>query len=178
MRAPLALLATLLTAAALAPTAGGHVGTAIEVEAREAEACLDTDVCLELVRLPPDLGPGHETALSLRVHANATDTYRASAASLELADPDREATPDSAAVATTPAVEPGGEARVNMTTPEAPQLYLWLPDDDHEARGGWERLPLTAQADDARQPADSLGAASLLPLALAAIAIRRARRRG
>lgn len=180
MRAPLALLATLLIAATLAPTVGAHVGTAIEVEAREAGACLDSDVCLELVRLPPDLEPGHETALSLRVHANASDTYRAAATAIEQADPDREATPHSVAVATTPAVEPGGEARVNLTTPEAPALYLWLVDDDHEARGGWERLPLDPQAagDDGRQPAASLGAASLVPLALAAVAIGRARRRG
>lgn len=171
------LAGLLLAVLVLAPTAGAHPGAEIELEAREGDRCLDRPLCLELVSLPPDLAPGHATVLELRVHANASSAYRAAFTTLEQADTDREATPSSAALATTPVGEPGETVQVDLTVPEASHGYVWLPGDDHEARGGWETFPLGMRTDgDDDRPAPGPGVPSAIVAALAGLCLRERRR--
>jgi hypothetical protein len=139
----------LIVVAAIAPQAQAHAGAAIAVEAREEPHCVETQVCVELVSIPPDLEPGHETALALRVHPNASQAYEAGIAHVSAADAEDRRTPRSAAIALTPAAASGQTTRVNLTVPETGELYVWLPGDDHEARGGWETLPLAVQPENA-----------------------------
>jgi hypothetical protein len=167
--APAAVLLALLV---LAPAASAHADVGIELQAREDEDCLDGERCLELVALPPDLEPGHGTALQLTVHPNASQAYRVALTGIGEADPAREATPVSAAVAVTPRADPGETVQVNLTTPSAEAGYAWLPDEDHEAAGGWETVPLGASSSESTSRDDTpLGlAAGTLALVAAAIA--------
>ncbi|PSG96161.1 hypothetical protein BRD56_12335 [Thermoplasmatales archaeon SW_10_69_26] len=157
------------------PAAEAHAGAAIEVEAREGEGCVADPVCLELAALPVDLEPGHATALEVRVHDNASTSYRVAVTSLAEADPDREATPLDAAVAVTDRIAPGEEDRVNLTLPDAAEGYLWLPDGDQESRGGWEEVPIDPQAAQQadQRPSPGLGALAGVAVALAGGAARR-----
>lgn len=166
----LVLAAVLLAAPILVPSAGAHSAAAIELEVREREACLQGSVCLELVSLPPDLEPGHDTAFELRVHPNASRAYAASLTTADEADPDREATPEEAAIVTTPSAEPGERARANFTAPQASQLYAWLPGGEKEANGGWETLPLGVQGQQPSGDQDAIPAGGLAAVLASAMA--------
>lgn len=161
------------------PSAGAHAGAAIELEAREGEACVNQPVCLELVSLPPDLEPGHRTGLELRVHPEATGDYGLAVAAVENADPDRRNTSTADALARLDPVGPGQTARGNLTTPDAAHVYAWLPGGDHEQRGGHELVPLGGQTDDgppAREDASVGPTGTVLALLGASMAAwRRAR---
>lgn len=159
------------------PSAAAHADVGIELEAREGEHCTGTEVCLELVAVPPDLEPGHETVLELAVHPDANRSYRAALTTAEQADPDREATPASAAIAATPEAEPGQTVQVNLTSPDAAEGYAWLPGGDNEARGGWETFPLGAQISGEGEPANTPLGAGPLALALAGAALGLTQRR-
>lgn len=163
------LASTALLALVLASTgAQAHAGEALAFQAREGDACLADPVCLELAGFPPDLAPGHDTAFELQVHPDASTSYEAALAAAPDADPDHEATPRSAAIAVVGPVEPGETASLNLTLPEADAVYVWLPGDDHEARGGWETVPI--RDEQAGEPTTSRQAPAPGALVLASIA--------
>lgn len=173
--APLAVLTALCLASLLAPAAVGHPGAAIVLEAREQEACIEGPVCLELASIPFDLAPGHETALELRTHAEASQGYAASVTTLDRADRDHRDTPASEAIVTTPEAAPGGSARVNLTVPQASQLYVWLADEGAEAEGGWERVPVDIEAaadgEASQRSAPGVGVAGVLTALAGTVAV-------
>lgn len=160
-RAPFILLAVLLT---ISPSIAAHGSDALELIARDGEDCLGAaEVCLEVFSIPPDLEPGHATVLELRNHANSSTSFTAALTVPDQADPDREATPASAAIATTGSVEPGERGHVNLTLPDTSHAYAWLTGEDTETRGGWEMVPLSLDAQD--PSSDEARAAPSLPLA-------------
>lgn len=167
----------LLAALLLTPSTTAHEDAPIGLEAREGDNCLESELCLELVSLPPDLEPGHATSLQLRVHPNASQAYTAAITTLDEADPDREDTPTSTALATTPAAEPGQTVHVNLTGPQASHAYVWLTEADHEARGGWETFPLGMQnADGSEGERSADGVTTAAAFAIASLVARRQRR--
>lgn len=175
--AALAILGLVLVVASAG--AHAHAGAAVAVEAREDEACIADPVCLELVGLPADREPGHASALELQVHPNASRSYEAALAPGPEADPDREATPRSAAVAVVGPVEPGERARLNLTLPDTAEAYVWLPDGDHEAQGGWEIVPLASQSRQSGEPSSqdvAAPGAAVLASILGLLAAGRVRR--
>lgn len=144
--------AALLALLALSPAAVGHAGSSIEVIAKDGPDCAGGEVCLELFSLPPDLAPGDASELELRNHPDSQRAYAASLTTPDRADPDRQDTPASAAIATTPAVEPGNRSHVEVTIPEADGLYAWLDGAEHEAQGGYEEVPISSASEG---PSDS-----------------------
>lgn len=168
----------LLTVVVIAGSSLAHSGATIEVIAKDGDDCVASDVCLELFSVPPDLSPGHETSLVLRNHPNSTTSYAAAVTTLDRADPDREATQASSALASTPEVAPGEQAEGgDLIPPEGSDLYLWLTTDDHEAQGGHEVLPVAGEGQvDATRSSPAPGALATLLLALAALGARRAKR--
>lgn len=172
MRATLGVL-TLVLLASIAPYATAHGGNAVGLEARE-RPCPDSQAkCLVTFNLPVDKQPGDPVEIMVRNFGTSNSSYTIHVTTLDEADPDRQDTPAAAALASIGPVPPGEEREVNVTVPDARELYAWSDADDDEAEGMHEVFavrPPGSSDGPGSEPAPGPGG-GLLALALAGAAL-------
>lgn len=171
MRATLGVLALVLLVS-IAPYAAAHGGNAAGLEARERPCPDDQAKCLVTFNLPVGKEPGDPLEILVRNFGTSNSSYTILVTTIDQADPERRDTPADAAIATIGPIPPGEEREVNVTLPEARELYAWSDEGDDEAQGMHEvfavRPPGSSDGPSADAPAPGVG---LLALALAGAAL-------
>lgn len=145
-------LALLAAAAGAAAHGGGHESapTRLRLAAREGAACTgEASMCFTVEEGSLDeVKPGK--LLRLELENEGTVGHNVAVGGLSEAHQAGRDTPVSAAVASTPTVEPGGNATVLVRAPSDPSgAYLWCHVAGHEAMGMWIEVPY----ENASQPA-------------------------